>query len=71
MVGGLLVSAGVIGLDQLSKCRVQRALALGESIRVLPFDVPGWCTTRGRRFLRARRAGRGIYSRPSALERAC
>ena len=33
----LLVSAGVIGLDQLSKWLVQRALALGESIRVLPF----------------------------------
>jgi len=33
----LLVSAGVIGLDQLSKWLVQKALALGESIRVLPF----------------------------------
>ena len=33
----LLVSAGVIGLDQLSKWLVQKALVLGESILVLPF----------------------------------
>jgi signal peptidase II len=33
----LLVSAGVVGLDQLTKWLVQKTLALGESIRVLPF----------------------------------
>src|SRR5262245_6587611 len=33
----LFVSAAVIGLDQLSKWLVQKALVLGESIRVLPF----------------------------------
>jgi signal peptidase II len=33
----LLVSAGVIGLDQLTKWLIQQALAFGHSLRVLPF----------------------------------
>ena len=33
----LLVSAGVIGLDQLTKWLIQQVLVFGQSIRVLPF----------------------------------
>ena len=33
----LLVSAGVIGLDQLTKWLIQQVLTFGQSLRVLPF----------------------------------
>jgi signal peptidase II len=33
----LLVSAGVVGLDQLTKWLIQQVLVFGQSIRVLPF----------------------------------